>query len=164
MKSLPGVVALSILLCGSAIGGDNWPQWRGPSLNGTSDSTGLPEKWSETENLKWKAKLPSWSGATPAIWGDRIFVTSGSELAEGANAPVVKKMGGNRKAEGKDLLLLCLSKKDGSELWRQKIEGVNYHIGKQNMSSPSPITDGKMVWWLTGTGILTGYTVEGKEA
>src|SRR5688572_33168663 len=128
MKRLALLLSLSIALGGSALGGpalrslgeggDNWPQWRGPSLNGTSDSTGLPLKWSETENVKWKVKLPSWSGATPAIWGDRIFVASPSESVAGAEAKNVKAMGGQRKKEGLDLLLLCLSKKDGSELWR----------------------------------------------
>ena len=52
MKSVLGTLALSVILGGSALGGDNWPQWRGPSLNGTSDSTGLPEKWSDSENVK----------------------------------------------------------------------------------------------------------------
>src|SRR6516164_4786388 len=127
MKSLLNTMALSALLCGSALGGDNWPQWRGPSLNGTSDSTGLPEKWSDSENVKWKVKLPSWSGATPAIWGDRIFVSSAGELAGNDKAPTIKKMGGDRIPEGRDLLLLCLSRKDGSELWRQKLEGGNVH-------------------------------------
>src|SRR5436189_17648 len=47
--------------------------------------------------------------------------------------------------------------------WRKKIDGANYQIGKHNMSSPSPVTDGKMVWWLTGTGFVGAYTLEGKE-
>ena len=145
MQRLALFLSLSIALGGSALGGDNWPQWRGPSLNGTSDSTGLPLQWSDSENVAWKVKLPSWSGATPAIWGDRVFVTSASERVDGDTAPVKKKMGGDRKPEGKDLLFFCLSKKDGAELWRKKIEGANYQIGKQNMSSPSPITDGKLV-------------------
>jgi outer membrane protein assembly factor BamB len=162
MKHLAVGVVVSIVLCGVARGGDNWPQWRGPSLNGTSDSKDLPVKWSESENVAWKVKLPSWSGSTPAIWGDRIFVASASELGQGPDATVAKKMGGNRKPEGQDLLLLCLSKKDGTQLWRHKIAGGNYQIGKQNMSSPSPITDGAMVWALTGTGVLTALTVEGK--
>lgn len=163
MTRLALALAVSVVLsASSAHGGDNWPQWRGPSLNGTSDSTGLPEKWSETENVKWKVKLPSWSGSTPAVWGDRIFVASPAEAGAGPDARVERKGGANKKMAS-DLLLLCLSKKDGAELWRQKLEGGNYQIGKQNMSSPSPITDGKMVWWLTGTGILSGFTVEGKE-
>lgn len=151
----------AVLSSASARGNDNWPQWRGPALNGTSDSTGVPEKWSETENVKWKVKLPSWSGATPAVWGDRVFVTSPSDPSAGTEARVERKGGANKKM-GSDLLLLCLSRKDGAVLWQHQVTGVNYQIGKQNMSSPSPITDGKMVWWLTGTGILTGLTVEGK--
>jgi len=163
MKSLAAALVLSTLLTGSARGGDEWPQWRGPSLNGTSDSTDLPVKWSETENVRWKAKLPSWSGSTPAVWGDRIFVASPSPAAEGAEAKNVKQMGGERKKEGVDLLLLCLSKRDGSLLWQYKLAGANYQIGKQNMSSPSPITDGRLVWWSTGVGMITALTVEGKE-
>ena len=30
---------------------ENWPQWRGPSLDGVSKETGLPTKWSTTENV-----------------------------------------------------------------------------------------------------------------
>lgn len=161
MKKLVSALALSVLLSGSARGGDNWPQWRGPSLNGTSDSTGLPEKWSETENVKWKAKLPSWSGATPVIWGDRIFVASGSEKGEN-NATLAKKGPGKPAAEGADLLLLCFSKKDGAPLWRTKVGSGNKHYAKHNMSSPSPVTDGTRVWALTGTGMLTSLDLDGK--
>src|SRR5262245_934410 len=155
-------LALS-LLCGVAAADDNWPQWRGPALNGTSASTGLPSKWSESENVKWKVKLPSWSGSTPAIWGDRIFIPSPSEAGSGAKAKSVRAMGGERKPEGLDLMLLCLSRKDGKELWREVLPGANFHIGYQNMSSPSPVTDGERVWWLTGTGVLTALSVEGKK-
>lgn len=161
MKRFPALLALWVLPSLSAGANDNWPQWRGPSLNGTSDSTGVPERWSETENVKWKAKLPSWSGSTPAVWGDRIFVTSPSDPSGASEARVERKGGANKKM-GADLLLLCLSRKDGSPLWQYPLPGINYQIGKQNMSSPSPITDGKMVWWLTGTGNLTGLSVEGK--
>ena len=56
---------------------DNWPQWRGPLLNGsTTTAKNLPVRWTETENVVWRTKLPSWSAATPIIWGDTIFVTS----------------------------------------------------------------------------------------
>jgi outer membrane protein assembly factor BamB len=162
MQRLWAGFALALLLGGSAIADDNWPQWRGPALNGTSTSTGLPEKWSESENIKWKVKLPSWSGSTPAIWGDRIFVASGSE-AGGEAATLAKKGPGKPRAEGADLLLLCYSKKDGSQLWRVKLGNGNVHYAKQNMSSPSPVTDGTMVWALTGTGILTGLNLDGKQ-
>lgn len=162
MKTLWAALVAIPLLAGSAAADENWPQWRGPALNGTSTSTNLPEKWSETENIKWKVKLPSWSGSTPAIWGDRIFVASGSDVGEGSST-LAKKGPGKPRPEGGDLLLLCLSKKDGSTLWKVKLGTGNVHFAKHNMSSPSPITDGTMVWALTGTGILTGLDLEGKQ-
>ena len=71
--------AVFLLVGGFTVhGGENWPQWRGPSGNGISDATGLPTTWSLTENIVWKTALPSWSGATPIVWGDRVFVTSPS--------------------------------------------------------------------------------------
>ena len=61
----------------SAIDDDDahWPQWRGPRQDGVSSAEGLPTEWGPDKNIIWKTKLPSWSGATPIIWGDRIFVT-----------------------------------------------------------------------------------------
>src|SRR5688572_2054955 len=62
-------------------GNENWPQWRGPSGNGISDSKNLPTKWDAKtgENIVWKTELPAWSGSTPVIWGDHIFLTSPSK-------------------------------------------------------------------------------------
>lgn len=34
---------------------------------------------------------------------------------------------------------------------------------KQKISSPSPVTDGKHVWAMTGTGVLKGFDFGGKE-
>jgi outer membrane protein assembly factor BamB len=34
---------------------------------------------------------------------------------------------------------------------------------KQNMSSPSPVTDGRRVWVMTGTGVLKAFDFDGKE-
>lgn len=161
MKKLIPILVLAATLCAFSGNGDNWPQWRGPFLNGTTDATDLPLKWSETENVKWKVPLPSWSGSTPAIWGDRIFVASANSPDEG-DAPTRRQMGGRRKSVGKELLLLCFSKKDGKELWRTKLAEDNYIIGKQDMSSPSPITDGKTVWAMTGTGIVIALDMDGK--
>src|SRR5687767_16041326 len=70
------VALLALGLARFALAGENWPQWRGPQGNGISDSTNLPTTWSLEENIVWKTALPSWSGGTPVVWGDRVFVTS----------------------------------------------------------------------------------------
>ena len=73
-----------VLLCGGALAvptAENWPQWRGPSLNGLSGEHNLPIRWSTTENIAWKLALPAFSASTPIVWGDRVFLN----VAEGGD-------------------------------------------------------------------------------
>jgi outer membrane protein assembly factor BamB len=121
---------------------DNWPQWRGPELNGTSREKNAPLRWSTTENVSWRLALPGFSGSTPIIWGERVFL---------------------HVAEGEDLFLWCVDRKQGAPLWKKRLGGGNVKMRKQNMSSPSPVTDGQHVYVMTGTGILKGFDFSGRE-
>ena len=67
-------VATCVLFSSMDVYAENWPQWRGPSLNGISGESNLPVKWTTTENIAWKLPIPAWSGSTPIVWGDRIFL------------------------------------------------------------------------------------------
>ena len=69
---------------------DNWPQWRGPQQNGVSSARNLPASWSLEKNIVWKTELPSWSGSTPIVWNDRIFLMSPSP----ARTPEEREPGG----------------------------------------------------------------------
>ncbi len=69
---------LTALVLEPAAAQDNWPQWCDPLANGVGQATDLPATWSATENVVWETPLPSWSGSTPIIWGERIFLTSPS--------------------------------------------------------------------------------------
>jgi outer membrane protein assembly factor BamB len=151
----------SLALTTGVHAGENWPQWRGPALDGTSDSTHLPVSWSQTQNVRWKTPLPSWSAATPAVWGDRIFVMSGSPADQTAQ-PATRPSRSSLEKEGQDLLLLCISRKDGAVLWQHKLDEGNRHFVKQNMTSPTPATDGSHVWAMTGNGVLTALEIDGK--
>lgn len=62
-------------VCGS----ENWPQFRGPAGQGTSDAKGLPLKWSETENIRWKTDLHGRAWSSPVIWGNQIWVSTATE-------------------------------------------------------------------------------------
>ena len=64
-----------VLLGASMVCGGQWPHWRGPNFNGSTDETDLPTDWSQTEGIAWSADLPGSSAATPIIWGDRVFVS-----------------------------------------------------------------------------------------
>lgn len=122
----------------------NWPHWRGPNFNGSTDEKGLPESWSKTENVVWKAPLPGPSGSSPVIWGDHVFVST----------PDAQK----------NLNLIALNRKDGSVRWQKQVGIGDRNAGpRSNMTSPSPVTDGKVVVALYGTGDIAAFDFEGKE-
>jgi outer membrane protein assembly factor BamB len=136
------LAATLIVSATAAVAADNWPQWRGPRLNGVSAEKNLPVSWTTEENVAWKLPLPEWSGSTPIIWGERIFLNV---------------------AKGDALELWCVERSGPKVLWTRALSGGNQKQRKQNMSSPSPVTDGKHVWVMTGTGILKGFDLEGTE-
>ncbi|PYU15579.1 MAG: hypothetical protein DMG29_06475, partial [Acidobacteria bacterium] len=59
--------------------------------------------------------------------------------------------------------LWCVDKAKGTPIWKKLIGRGNYKINKQNMSSPSPVTDGKSVYVMTGIGVLKGFDFSGNE-
>lgn len=142
LKPIVCAIAAATLLSITTASAQNWPQWRGPTLNGVSSEKNLPLVWSAEENVAWKLAMPSWSGSTPIIWRDRIFLNV---------------------ADGNDLYLWCVDKTKGTLLWRKQLGSGNVKLRKQNMSSPSPVTDGESVYVLTGTGLLKGFDFSGKE-
>ena len=77
MKAFPAV-AVAVFLA-LAVQAENWPAWRGADMNGLSQEKNLPVHWSPKENIDWKLALPAWSGATPIIWGDYIFLNVGAD-------------------------------------------------------------------------------------
>ncbi len=129
----------------------NWPHWRGENDNGIVQASTIPTAWSNTENIIWKTPLPHWSAATPIIWGDQIFIMSPSEGSNNIRS----------NPGGSTLLLISISKKDGKILWQKELDNRNQLHNKHNNASPSPVTDGKMVWTMTGTGIVTAFDMKG---
>ena len=125
---------------------ENWPQWRGPRLDGTSAESGLPTTWSRTENLRWRLELPGPAASTPIVWEDRVFLTSTRE-------------------DGDELLLLAVSR-DGELLWQRVADrgsvGVfSFARHETSPASPSPVTDGEHVWALFATGKLVAFDFDG---
>lgn len=121
---------------------DDWPNWRGPTYNGISTAKKLPEKWSPTEGIAWKFKMPGPAGSTPVVAGHKLYATS---------------------ADGDDLVLLCLNLK-GEQLWKEKL-GTGNRVSRGdegNMAAPSPSTDGSHVWSFIGTGDLACHDSNGK--
>ena len=144
-------VALS-LIAGAAMAGE-WGNWRGPNWNGSSDEKNLPAKFSPTEGVLWSADMPGPSAATPAVWGDNVFLTAAN-------------------FEKEELLAMCLDRKTGKVKWQHSV-GSGYkpsNLGtavrlddRSNYASPSPVTDGKRVYFFYGNGDLVAFDVAGKK-
>jgi len=151
-----------------------WPQWRGPSGQGTSDETNLPAQWSPETNIKWKATIPGRGHSSPIVWGNRIFLTTAieGELVPGAKA--VKHMDGDKEFIHPDSVganhkqtfkVLCIDRGTGKILWTQTaFEGTPYddRHRKSSFASSTPATDGKSVFAFFGTEGLYAYDMAGK--
>ena len=132
----------AIVLSARAALAENWPNWRGPTRDGVSTETSLPVEWDTETNITWKLEMPDWTGSTPIVWEDRIFLNV---------------------ADDEDIQLWCLDRDTGRPLWKRFLSGGNHRERKQNMSSPSPVTDGERIWVMTGTGILKAFDFDGNE-
>jgi outer membrane protein assembly factor BamB len=172
VRSTLAILAVCLIHAPS-VHAENWPDWRGPDHDGVSHETGLPTKWSETENVAWKVKMPGKAGSTPVIWGNQIFLTSvegiepKTEPKGGDFKKGMKKDGGKKDAGGAptDLILLSLST-DGKELWRRKLGKSNrgkIRYDEGNDASASPACDGTLVFCFVGTGDLTCFDFAGNE-
>jgi outer membrane protein assembly factor BamB len=134
-----------LTLSPGAVLADNWPQWRGPNNDGISKETNLPTTWDEKTNIVWTLPMPGFGSSTPAVWGDRIFLTT---------------------EDGKDVVGMCVSTA-GKVLWKTPKLGSGMRRGpggEGNGASSSPSSDGKHVWFFVGSGNLACYDLDGREA
>ncbi len=138
------IVAIAAALSSSAALAENWSHWRGPSFDGSSPEKNLPAKFSTTQNVKWTANMPGPAAATPIVHGDNIFVSST-----------------NKKSQS--LVALCIDRKSGKTKWSAHIANKYDKDSRSNFASPSPVTDGKHVFFFYGTGDLVCFTVSGNE-
>jgi outer membrane protein assembly factor BamB len=122
-------IALLFFCVALPLRAENWPQWRGPRLDGTSTDKAAPTTWSANENIVWKTPLPGTGHASPIVWGDRVLTVAADENTN-------------------ERLLLCLDRNDGRLLWRsvvvtappEKTHRLNSH------ASSTPATDGERVF------------------
>src|SRR5947209_4724110 len=70
-------ISLFALLCLAGVASaENWPQFRGPTGQGTSTETGVPVQWSATSNVAWRADISGEGWSSPIVWDNRVFLTA----------------------------------------------------------------------------------------
>jgi outer membrane protein assembly factor BamB len=169
--------AVLALMIGGSVAAADWPQWRGPKGTGITDDKNLPERWSATENVAWKAALAGLGVSSPIVSGTRVFVTSQigagvrrpgnhPRLAQGAGAAAAGERALPTSRDDRTLFVVeAFNRADGRRLWEYRVEADGALPGvhdKHNMASPSPITDGETVYAWFATGQIVALDMNGK--
>src|SRR5262245_8679334 len=174
-------VLLTWATVGVAVSAADWPHWRGPDASGVAPDASLPVKWSQAENVAWKAALGGAGVSTPIVSGDRVYVTSQvgagvrregnhPRLVQGADAAAQgeRALGvdtGSGADTGKTFFVVeAFGRTDGKRVWERRIEAVGTLTpvhDKHNLATPSPVTDGTHVYAWFGTGQLVALDRSG---
>ena len=147
------IPASAVALVPFLVAFQDWPQWRGPSFDGASTVTGLPQEISREKGVRWTADLPGPGAGTPVVLGERVFVSAAAE-------------------EAGVLLALCLDAKTGAVRWEAEA-GSGYQPGnkgsktrrdeRSDYASPSAVAHAKGVLFFFGNGDLVAYDLEGER-
>ncbi len=131
--------SLIAALGGGVAEAENWPNWRGPRLDGSSAEPHIPTQWSTNQHVAWRTELPGAGHASPIVWGDRVFTV--------ACVP-----------DREERVLLCLERDSGRIRWERTV--LNSRLERKHPlnshASSTPATDGERVY----TSFLDGRTVQ----
>ncbi|MEZ5384690.1 MAG: PQQ-binding-like beta-propeller repeat protein [Prosthecobacter sp.] len=120
-------ILLLLLAATAPLSAENWPQWRGPRLDGTSQDSGFPI--SAEDSVTWKTELPGSGHASPIVWNDRLFTVAALPETE-------------------ERVLLCIDRSSGKLIWQSTVlkappEGIHK---LNSLASSTPATDGERIY------------------
>lgn len=142
-------VAGCMLALTTDIHAEDWPGWRGPRGDGTSEETNVPVVWSDSQNVAWKTPVPGKGHASPIVWNDRVFVVSCDE-------------------DKQERILLAFDRVSGKQLWREVVLRSPLEDKHQlnSFASSTPATDGKLVYVTfldRSQMVVAAYDFRGKQ-
>jgi len=130
---------------------DDWPWWRGPEHNGIASSDPHPPvRWSESENIVWRANVPGRSHGSPIVVGDQVVLTAADHTRGLQTA-------------------LCFDRATGQQLWESVVHEGGLDVknnDKSSMASASAACDGErfFVNFLNGDSVfMTALDRNGKR-
>ncbi|MEI6654722.1 MAG: PQQ-binding-like beta-propeller repeat protein [Verrucomicrobiota bacterium] len=136
-----------VLLTGMTFGslpvaGADWPQFRGPDLDGKSTETGIIKSWEQkAPELLWMGEGMGNGYASVAVVGDRIYTTGDMKDGQG---------------------VVAIDAKDGKVLWSTALtEGVPKHGFEGARCTPTVV--GNQLWVTTSNGMIACLTTDGKQ-
>jgi outer membrane protein assembly factor BamB len=123
-----------------------WSRWRGPSGQGIVEHKDYPDSWSETENVRWKVKVPGRGHSSPIVWKDKLFLTTAYD--------------------GARRVVLCFDRENGKLLWEAAAPappGVERVYRKNSHATATPVTDGERAYALFGNAGLIAVDFRGNQ-
>ncbi|MBL9199105.1 MAG: PQQ-binding-like beta-propeller repeat protein [Opitutaceae bacterium] len=127
---LPRLLAATLLCTAPTALATDWPAWRGPSGDGhAAAGERAPVKWSETENILWRAPVRGRGHSSPTVVGDRVYLAT----ADAATS---------------EQLVVAYERATGKLLWESVVHRGPLESGNHRNSSPASSTvawDGERV-------------------
>lgn len=131
----------------SPLNGDDWRQFRGHGGAGSDQSkvSALPNSFTETTNIAWRAELPAKGVSSPIVVKDRVIVTSSSGAIQDR------------------IYVLCFDGKSGKRLWKREYwaTGRGYCHPTSANAAPTPASDGEFIYAFFSSNDLVCLDLDG---
>jgi outer membrane protein assembly factor BamB len=187
-KFIPSLFLAALVFAGEP----EWPGFRGPLSNPWANNPNLPDKWSQTSNIEWKAPVPGLGWSSPIVAGKNIFLTTVTTDGKPKPPQVGSSYSNDYIAElskqglkGKELLdrlnerdfefpnevtvhyfLYSIDLASGKINWKREFQSGRPPGGrhrKNSFCSETPVTDGKHVYvYINNLGIFA-YDLAGNK-
>ena len=160
-------VVIGAALAAPAAAENRWPRFRGPGALGVSGEAGLPETWSDTENVAWVTEIAGLGWSSPIVWDDLVIVTSVSSSGEVEAPQGGLYLGGERGVPTDEhrWLVYGIDAATGAVRWEREVHrgvpAVSRHL-KNTYASETPVTDGEHIYAYFGNVGLFCLDMEGR--
>ena len=144
-----------------------WPQFRGPQSSGVAaDDPRLPDRWSTTENVLWKADIPGTGWSSPVVWGDHVFLTTAIAATPApVKARVYSAAEVAKTSPPQRWVVVDVDLKSGKIRWQREVSAAvpaqPLHL-KNSFASETPVTDGERVYAYFANAGLFVFDMKGK--
>ena len=145
-----------------------WPGYRGYMASGVLDNANLPVTFNLTskKNIRWMTEIPGMGISSPAIWGDRLFITTA--ISEDDKAGFKPGLYGDvtpvNDASVHEWKVYCFDKNTGKLIWERTpckgVPKVKRHP-KSTHANTTVAVDGSYVVAFLGSEGLYCYDING---
>ncbi len=158
MKSLLALAFATTTL--HAATSTDWPRFLGPTGAAIVTESTAPLKWSDSENIRWKAEMPGPGSSSPIVFGDKVFITCWTGYGDKEGANDVDQLMRH---------LICLNRADGKVLWDTQVPSAAAEdpwqgfITEHGYATHTPVTDGERVYVFFGKSGALAFDIQGKQ-